>query len=177
MLGGTDMSCQIVERQSTFWDIANSDGTVRIHFQQKEEFHFASAAIYEYGFTEDHPLLLEYRAHWEDLYISSSAARPAEIVSAILAKWNPILSGWRSPFGYFSSTDPERMLSEGFGQLISSPEPLSKLAAAVLAEAGLKFNILQGQSARWPRKALVAGDNYVVAAGFRVEPVVVGGSQ
>ena len=163
------MSCQILERQSSYWDIVDRSGTVRIHFQQKEEFHFVCTTIDAYALTANHPLLLDYEWPWSNIYVSSAPSEPAVVVGAIVGAWEPFLRGWRSPFSYLTDTDPERMLSEGHGQLLSAPEPLSSVAAKALANAAVNFSILPGRPARWPRKALVAGDNYVVAADFRVE--------
>ena len=165
----TKVACRIAQRQSTYWDFEDRSGVRRVHFLDKQEFRFSSAVVDGFLITDDHPLLLDYRAAWKSVYVSTRADDPRSIVSSLVEAFEPLTQGWRSAYAYLTSTDPVRMLGEGFGQLLHAPDPIASVAADVLLAAGVAFTVLPGQPARWPCQALIAGDNYVIAAGFRIE--------
>lgn len=163
------MSAKILKRQSTYWDILTAAGMTRIHFLGKEEFHFVSADIEGYVIVDDHYLLLDYSSTWCDLYVSTSTDKPSDVLNAIIKQWTLHYFHWRSPYRYLNEGDPENILSTGFGQLLSAPEPLAIAACEVLRLANLEFTLLRGAPARGSRKVLLASGNYVIAKDFREE--------
>jgi hypothetical protein len=166
------MSCQILQRQSTFWDLEDGDGLVRVHFVGKEEFNFSHRFADSFAIIDDHPVLLDYRVAWASIFVSGSAPSPEQTMALVERTIEPLLSGWRSAYSYLTATDPLRMLREGYGQFLNGPEPIASAAAAVLSANGVPIKVLAGRAPRWPRRALVAGANFVIATDFRVESVV-----
>jgi hypothetical protein len=136
---------------------------------QKEEFCFTQRFADGLVFTDDHPVLKNYQAAWKDIYLSARASEPDRIVGLLEQAIQSVTLGWRSSYSYLTSTDPVRMLREGYGQLLSAPQPIAHLAAHVLNEEGVPIKVLDGQPARWPRRALIAGTSFVVAKEFHSE--------
>jgi hypothetical protein len=165
----TEVQCQITQRQSTFWEFELAEGLERVHFVEKEEFCFTQRFAESLEVSDEHPVLLNYQAAWQQIYIGGNAPDPNRIVSLITHAIEPLLLGWRSAYSYLTATDPARMLQEGFGQLLSAPTPIARITAEVLGAEGVPFTVLKGQPPRWPRRALIAGTSFVVARDFRIE--------
>ena len=163
------MTAQIIKRQASYWDILDSEGLNRIHFFEKEEFHFVSSEMAGYLIAEEHLLLMDYESVWSNLYISSSASDPERVMRELKSRWGSYLPAQRSLYDYLTETDPVRMLQEGFGLFLHAPNPLASIAAKLLQETDVNFTLKSGRPARWPKKVLLAGDNFVVATSFKVE--------
>lgn len=164
------MNCEIVRRQTTFWDVRRQDGTVeRIHFLGKEEFGFADAHVPSFSIVEEHHVLIDYQFDWHGVYLAGPVANFEDVRDQLELSIEKTLGGWRSATRYFNEYGAERILRSGHGKLLDAPRPLVEVCSEVLDTAGVRFNCLPGRPARWPRRALIAGPNFVVAKSFRVE--------
>jgi hypothetical protein len=162
---------QVTRRQTTFWELRHDGGLDRIHFHGKEEFAFVGASAASYSIIEKHAVLIDYAFAWENIYIARPVAAPEQILMEITAAIDCRVEGWRSAARYLNAFGAERVLRDGFGQLLAAPIPIADVSKSVLGAASAQFTSLPGGPSRWPRQALIAGPNFVVARSFRVEHV------
>jgi len=161
----------ITRRQTTFWELRHEGGLDRIHFLGKEEFAFVEPSAACYSIVENHAVLIDYEFAWESIYIARPVDAPREALEEVMAAIHDRVDGWRSAASYLNAFGAERILRDGYGQLLAAPIPIAEVSRAVLRGAGVRFTSLPARPARWPRQALIAGLNHVVARSFRVEPV------
>lgn len=167
------MNYTIKRRQTTYWDLAGSDGLVeRVHFIGKEEFRFVESSCEAFSIVDEHPLLLDYAHAWQELYVASASESPLRLVTALERAIDQALSSWRPSADYVNPIGPERILRGGYGKLLAAPMPVANACSTVLRDAGVRFSSLAGRPARWPRRVLLAGPSFVVAHAFRVERLV-----
>jgi hypothetical protein len=114
-------------------------------------------------------LLIDYKFAWESIYLAAPISSYEQVALNLQRTIKAQLDNWRSIDLYFNEFGADRILREGYGQLLNAPLPIAERCRAVLLAAGGAFSSLQGRSVRWPRRALIAGSNYVVAQSFRVE--------
>ena len=164
------MGFEIIRRQTTFWEFSSHEGKVeRIHFHGKEEFAFSNDEVPSFTILEVHPLLIDYKFSWEYVYLTTPTALFEQVALTLQEAIEETLGGWRSAQNYFNQVGSASILREGFGQLLCAPLPVAEICREVLHNARLGFTSLAGQPARWPRQALIAGRNYVVAKSFSIE--------
>jgi hypothetical protein len=161
---------EIIRRQTTFWDLRCDDGRIeRIHFLGKEEWRFVDARCAAFVILDEHPLLIDYRWEWARVYLAGQALCCKRVVRRLERDIEARVGPWRSPSDYLNSFGAERLLRAGEGMLLSGPLPIVEVCESVLRRSRVAFTRLPGPAARWPRQALVAGGNFVVAGAFRVE--------
>ena len=166
------MGYEITRRQTTFWDLRCDDGRIeRVHFLGKEEFAFLDPIASSYAIVEEHALLIDYQFAWEAIYVASPVSAPDQVLRALTLAIDARLDGWRPASCYLNEFGAERVLRDGYGQLLAAPTPIAETCRAALNAAGARFSTLPGRPSRWPRQALIAGVNSVVAKSFRVEVV------
>jgi hypothetical protein len=162
------MVWRIRRRQSTFWDFESTERTLRVHFIGKLEHHFVSNHAEHLEITEEHPVLINYRNPWTEIYVSSKALNPGKLSVELLHSIQVVLGVWRSPSEYFNREVKLRVLLEGgLGLLFVGPEPLAAKVQEVLQESEVRFTALPSKRSEQQVKALVAGKNFVVANDFR----------
>jgi hypothetical protein len=162
------MVWRIRKRQSTFWDFECPERTQRVHFIGKLEHHFVSNHAEHLEITDEHPVLINYRHPWVEIYISSKPRNPGKLAVELLHAIQAELGVWRSPSEYFNrDVKPSALLEGGLGLLFSGPEPLAAKVQQALHEAEISFTALPRKRREQPVKALIAGRNFVVATDFR----------
>jgi hypothetical protein len=162
---------EIVRRQTTFWDLRQDGRVVRIHFAGKEEFGFVEPCVPSFSVVEKHALLIDYKYAWESIYLAGAVATFDQVLRHLVQAIEARVEGWRSATHYLNAFGAQRILRDGYGQLIDAPLPVAETCRAVLRGAEARFTSLPGQPCRWPRQAFIAGRNYVVAKSFRIEDV------
>jgi hypothetical protein len=162
---------EITRRQTTFWDLRHEGGLDRIHFLGKEEFAFVEPRAPSYLIVDEHPVLVDYQFAWESIYLAGADDAPEPTLRQIHASIQGQVDGWRPAARYLNPFGAERILRDGYGQLLSAPVPIAEVSRAALRAAGVRFTSLPARPACWPRQALIVGLNYVVAQSFRVEPL------
>ena len=166
------MGYEITRRQTTYWDLRCDDGRIeRIHFLGKEESAFLDPIASSYAIVEEHAVLIDYQFSWEAIYVASPVSAPDQALRALTLAIEAGVDGWRPASGYLNEFGAERILRDGYGQLLAAPIPIAETSRAALTAAGARFTTLRDRPSRWPRQALIAGVNYVVAKSFRVEGV------
>lgn len=162
------MENQVLRRQTTFWDLRRGARRVRVHFIGKEEFKFVEPTPDGFAILDEHPLLIDYHFGWEGVYIDAPVPAVANVFDRLISAIASRTEGWRLGTDYLNSVG-ERILREGYGQLLDAPSPVAETCRAVLRDSNVRFSSLPTRSARGPREALVVGPNYVVAQSFRLE--------
>lgn len=172
------MSYSITQRQTTYWDLSEGPSVTRIHFDGKEEFHFVGTTVQSYTVVQDHPVLIDYQFAWQSVFLSSACTEPQEVLDRLKEEITAALQDWHGASRYLnSSVDALELLRGGYGLLLSAPVPISSKVCDVLTEVGLRFTLLPAKGPRWPREALVADGNFVVAHSFRIEQLARGTDQ
>ena len=67
------------------------------------------------------------------------------------------------------AAEQRALFSRRRGLLLNAPNPLVSIVVDILHDAGVKLTVATGRQARWPRKVLIAGDNFVIATSFKLE--------
>lgn len=165
------MKYEIARRQTTFWDLRQNGGIVRIHFVGKEEFRFVEPCVSSFSIVDEHAVLINYQFAWESIYLAGPVAAFDEVLGHLTKAIEARVEGWRPATVYLNPFGAERILREGYGQLVAAPSPVAETCRTVLNGAEARFSSLPGRPSRWPRQALIAGPNYVVAKSFRVEVI------
>lgn len=166
------MTYAITRRQTTYWDLLQGATVTRVHFVGKEEFSFVHPIVSSFAVVQDHPVLIDYQFAWESIFLASACAAPQRVLNRLAEAIAPLLQGWRGSTAYLNSLyDPVALLRCGSGLLLAAPTPVASAVRDVLAAEGLQFTHLPARGLRWPREALIAGKNFVVAHGFRIEEV------
>jgi hypothetical protein len=163
---------EITRRQATFRDLRHDGRLERIHFLGKEEFAFVEPSALSFSIVEQHPLLIDYEFAWETIYIAGPADAPDHVLRTLTEAIEARADGWRSATSYLNPVGDERILRDGYGNVLAAPISIAEVSRDVLDAAGVPFTSLPGRPPRWPRQALIAGVNHVVAKSFRVEVVV-----
>lgn len=127
---------RISRRQTTYWDLQPAGaGGLRVHFTGKEETRFESAQYDRAELVDSHPLLIAYQEPWASLYIADASrcgARLGEDIEALVVKAS---GGWRHAAEYFGAPT-DLVVRLGFGLLLSAPESIVRMAAAVVRDHG-----------------------------------------
>ena len=151
-------------------NFAGPDGPMRVHFDHKQEQSFVTAECDDITLASDHPVLLDYRHEWISVYLASAASSPETLLEDLAAEIAAVVGSWRSTTTYFNSNvDPLELLRSGSGLLLEAPRPISERLCATLESAAVRHTAIRARPAQWPMQALIAGPNFVVAKGFRVE--------
>jgi hypothetical protein len=160
----------IIKRQTTFWEIATATALLRVHFLQKHEQYFAHLEFQAMDFVIEHPVLLDYQYAWSEIYVSSPSAAAGEVIDRLAGLVAARMSPWREAGVYFNNqADGAAILQAGYGLLCRAPDPVADDLCHALSEMDVAHSRLAGRPARWPMRAFIAGQNYVVAQDFRVE--------
>jgi len=163
------MSHVITRRQSTFWEFAGPDVLRRVHFIAKKEFAFVQPVAPELRFEDDHPLLTDYSHGWVQIFVSSPAARPKDVLAQLDESIRDHSRQWRSLAAYRAVDAALAVLRDGYGSLGGMPIPIAAAISSILTGSGVRFTTLGSHGPRGQFQALTAGANWVVAESFRVE--------
>jgi hypothetical protein len=165
------MSYRITLRQTTYWDFKRGGRIERVHFRGKEEYRSAGGEVESYSVQDEHPVLLDYRWAWRKVVIARPVAAWGEVLTDISMAIEQIVGPWRAAAHYLNHAFAEAIIRDGYGALLSAPIPVAHACCGVLDKHCARYTVLPGNPARWPRRVLVAGSNYVVAASFRIESI------
>jgi hypothetical protein len=165
----------ISTRQTTFWDFIDREGRARVHFKDKSESHFVQPEVPSFQILDEHPLLLNYLAPWQGVFVSQPAPDSALVVEELTRAINSITSGWRPASAYLNAGYAHAVMEEGAGLLLRAPLPIVEAAKVILDRSSVRFSTLPFQGPDATRRVLVAGENWVVAKAFRVERLPPGG--
>ena len=163
---------KIMRRQTTFWDIQDSEGSQRLHFTGKKEQRFVSAEFAQWEIFDAHPVLAHHREPWRSMYFAAPCENPAALIEVIKAKVRDLSQGWRGAAEYFNPHfETEKLLRTGSGLLMEAPSTVAEAIAEILRERGLRETLHASNAPPvLGLKAWVGGRNYVVARDFRWEP-------
>lgn len=146
----------------------------RIHFDGKEEYRFVQSTVPSFSIVQVHPVLVDYQFAWESIFLAGPCQRPQEILNRLNEVIATTLQNWHDASRYLNPQfDMRGLLLGGSGKLLSAPIPVSSNVCDMLASEGLRFTRLAAGAPRWPREALVADKNFVVARSFRLEQLSV----
>ena len=154
-------------RQTTYWDVVMGDErtSTRVHFIDKLECRFVSAAFEGVELTNAHPVLADYVQPRAQIFVStppSDPGRAAEAITACVDSWS---RGWRA-FDRYGNTPSmvTRILQAGHGSLMIGPRELVRAVTEVLSTSGARFTVLPAGPRRdWTPILLRLGDNFVIA--------------
>jgi hypothetical protein len=159
----------ISSRQTTFWDFTDEHRTSRVHFRGKSDWHYSQEIVPAFNVVDEHPLLLDYVARWSDLYVSRAASDGATIVASISGAASALVNGWRPASHYLNDGYAHAALEDGYGLLLRAPQPIVEAAKSVLEHHNARYSEVPLHGPRAPMRALIAGPNWVIAGGFRIE--------
>jgi len=120
------MSCEIIQRQTTFWELRDDDHVVwRIAFFGKKEFFFLTATASSFSIFEQHPLLMDYHHPWSQIFLSGSATAAKDVASSLESAIANQTGPWRAPTHYLNQIGPIEVLESGSGLLLEAPTPIA----------------------------------------------------
>lgn len=163
---------KIVKRQTTYWDVELDVGGIpeiwRIDFKRKREFRFVTPEFGSMEIRNAHWALDEYVAEaWEALYVSSPTSDVDGVLRSLATVVSEHTNGWRTLSHYLNDLgDPRTILSGGYGLLLRGPSSLARKVSDVLTMHGIANNILLAFSKPVKTKALLLGENFVIADDF-----------
>jgi hypothetical protein len=163
------MSYQITVRQTTFWEFTGTNARTRVHFRAKAELGFVEPHIADFRFADRHPLLTDYTCAWTQVFVSSPAAQPSELLDDIDKSIRALSENWRSFATYREPKVALGVLTDGYGALGSAPAPFIDAMTVTLSRGGVRFTEIPSHGPRGEFRAMIAGRNWVVAKSFRVE--------
>lgn len=156
--------------QATYWEFTDASGRCRVHFIEKQEHCFVSDECQGFEILCSHPVLMDYEHSWSSVYVSSPLADPESIWVELKAAANNCTGSWRKPRHYFNQRFSGcEVLRGGLGMLADAPVPIAVQFAAILVKANISHHVLPSRPARQPSKALIAGQNFVVALDYKIE--------
>lgn len=163
------MIYRITVRQTTFWEFVGSSTRIRVHFDAKKEFGFVEPCVADFRFADQHPLLTDYSCAWKQIFVSSAAAQPSVLLERIDTSIRDVSENWRSFATYRKPQVALSVLADGYGSLGSAPAPFVEAVTATLSQAGVCFTEIPSHGPLGEFRAMIAGQNWVVAESFRVE--------
>jgi hypothetical protein len=155
-------------RQTSFWEFLGQDVTSRVHFRHKAEWHNDQNEVPSFEILDEHPLLIDYTEPWGSIYVARPAAESEAVVRAVTQAVVSISGGWRDASAYLNDGYAHANLEDGSGQLMRGPLPYIQAACAILDAAGVRYSQIKSHGPSGPKRALIAGRNWVVAESFRV---------
>lgn len=164
----------ILERQSTFVRFVTRESIeFKVNYIEKLEYLMKDLEFVGISVTEEHPILNHYQQNRVDIYLSSKLEEPREIVEVFEAMVKSEYKGWRGVKECFNSKCSLKSLLEGgYGMLYSGPEVLAEKVERILQINDIKYKSVPHKAQDTPEvRALLMGNNLVVAKGFRVEQV------
>lgn len=162
---------RVGRRQTTYWEVHPREGSgVRIHFSGKVETRFASPAYEAATICDEHPLLLDYREPWSQLYVAGKADDPKPVITAIDENVCAVTHGWRAAREYIErgGSPTDDILRGGHGLLLRAPETIADAAERVLRDFGIRSSRLVRSASCRRVRLLLLGRSYVIAEAFRV---------
>ncbi len=168
----TSTNGTIEQRQTTFVKIRVSHGhEYKISYQNKREHRIEQGPFKGIYLDPKHPLLRHYRDDFLKIHISSKLSDTFELVRELKELLKFEYNGWRGFDEYFNSGyDIGKLVSEGFGLLYDGPSELGFKISSVLKRYNISHNFKTYSNYRKPNmKALLLGNNIVVAEGFKFE--------
>lgn len=161
----------IVRRQTTYWEVRTASAAVyRIHFREKMEVGFTTAAYASAEIVSIHPLLVQYDEPSRSLYFSGTPFNPRIVAENLDRLIREASADWRNLSDYAGGIDAvERRLRTGHGMLMGGPESVCGSVARALEAAGVGASVLGVAAPRPGNRVLLLGRNYVVATAFVFE--------
>ena len=164
----------IERRQTTYWDLRFHNGDAwRVHFRSKREFAFAKPG--GFGFVrllKRHPLLLDYQASWQSVYLSQKVADPLVLVEQLYQIVCNSMAGWRPAMRYLNTkAGLEQLLKDGYGLVYEAPLALSRKMLNAFRRAQVKVSVFSDERPVYPVQVLIMGSSYVVAEQFRYDRI------
>jgi hypothetical protein len=140
-----------------------------VHFRRKSEWHYSQQIVPAFDVVDEHPLLLDYVARWSELYVSRAADDSATIVASIVGAASTLVNSWRPASHYMNDGYAHAVLEDGYGLLLRAPQPIVEAAKSVLDHHNVCYSELPLHRPKESKRALIAGPNWVIADGFRIE--------
>jgi hypothetical protein len=161
-------SGRVARRQTTYWELqTEASGLIRVHSRHKQEARYTSAEYDRVAIVDEHPLLLAYRQQWASVYVNDAKRCGAGFLGDLSARVSLATGGWRTAEEYLA-LGGNGVLRDGYGLLMCAPEPIAALAADTLQAFGAAPSVvLQHVPKPKPLRALLLGENFVVAEAFR----------
>jgi hypothetical protein len=165
----------VLRLQTTYFELGCKESTAkvsktfRIHYEHKHEFNLRAGEIKSLTFEIEHPLLLQYHQPICRLQLVSEVTDKTCFLNQLNAATYEVFNGWRQADDY-CFMPPEKFIEKRFGILMEAPKPYIDAVTKKAEACGVK--LVSGKAGK-PRallaKALILGDMYVIADGFRVE--------
>lgn len=163
----------IIRRQSTFWDFHTEASFLRIHFSGKQAFRFISEEFDSIFIFTEHPVLLDYRYPWLNVYLASAPPDAADFLRQLASAVSNQVGPWKSLKDYINTSFSSHieLVRCGYGLLFHAPAPLVEKLLPIFDSSGVRHSVLEGgpPSGSVTAKALIAGRSFVIANAFRFE--------
>ncbi len=162
----------IRRRQTTYWDLDfNNESVWRVHFRHKLEHAFSEPGEFSsVRLLKRHPLLLDFTASWQGVYLTEPIADPPTILDQIDEVVTKATEGWSSADQYLNTlVDPQKLLAKGQGLVFEAPSTLCRKVLRVFKRANVRVSVLSHERRTVSARALIVGSSYVVAERFEYE--------
>ena len=158
-------------RKTTYWEVYPNEGNpIRIHFSGQRESRFVRVDYDIIQIHDLHPLLIDYCDSWMSLYVDGRVTAVDQIVSAVDRTIVAETQGWRDAEHYLAHGGPtEEVLSGGYGLLLKGPQSIVARVADTVRPFGVESSLIPDWNVPGPVRALLVGENFVVAESFRLE--------
>lgn len=165
------MAYRVSRRQATYWDIADQQRAIRIHFEGKREFSYVDGGFDRWEVLSCHSLLHEHQRDWLRLFLGRVSQKndPALVVAEMAAEIERSQQGSRPASRYLNEFGVERILRDGGGLIMEGPDIAVDAAYDVLQRSGYKVTVHSGRRGCAAAKLLRLGNSFVIADGFRVD--------
>lgn len=160
----------VMVAQTSFAVLMLFGKSFRVDFMDKAEAYLKPGVRGKFTSYLEHPLLLRYNSPIASVYINSRPEDPTTLFSAIQARIEMLLQGWRnwqSVLAWDIHQFEENLL-DGSGILLQdAPIEVAKVVIDACAERGVltwSTNVINSCSPTC--KLFLVGDHYVIARGF-----------
>jgi hypothetical protein len=158
----------ITRKQTTYLDLVTDLGGVRINFHRKREFQFVDDSFGTISVFAAHPLLLDYIEPMAAVHLGSSVEDKARFRELLEDTAVDVFARWRSLERYLNMPLDE-FLEKPYGLLMTAPESFAQMVAERAESIGVRLIVHNGYIQGLHPKALLIGDNFVVADDFSAE--------
>jgi hypothetical protein len=179
---GNRPSGEIVRTQTTYIDIVlrspEGDGIseeeeeeeFRIHYDRKQEFNLSLGKFSSIFLETAHPLLIDYLEPNYRVDLGCYVEDKTKFRSILQSVTIEIFDGWRS-FESYLNMPLDEFLRERYGILMFAPRTFATKVVEESGTVGIKLYAIPISLPTSSPEVLIFDRSYVIANGFKVEPL------